>query len=70
MRLLSAALLLCVAGTSFAHVPQESDSLLVALGHTMVGPHHLPMALLIVAVAAIVTKWRLAGIDRAGATHD
>lgn len=70
MRLLSATVLLCVAETSFAYLPQHGDTLLVALGDALSEPHDLPLALLLVAVAVVVTKWHLAGIDRAGRTHD
>lgn len=50
-KLTTVMFLYSVAGSVLAHTPDNDAPLLIQLTHPVVSPHHLPFALLLMAVA-------------------
>ena len=53
MRLISGTLLLALTAGAHAHTLAGDESLVVRLGHQLLGSHHLPLTVLLVIVGVI-----------------
>lgn len=53
---IAVALLLAAPMASVAHVPGGEQTLAETMSHQLIGPHHLPMTILLVALVWLVAR--------------
>lgn len=56
MRLISGTFLLALTAGAHAHTLAGDESLVVRLGHQLLGSHHLPLTILLVIVGVIAVR--------------
>ncbi|NIS90392.1 MAG: hypothetical protein GTN98_09985 [Woeseiaceae bacterium] len=58
-RLLSTLLLTGIAPVAGAHTLDVSGGLLMALGHELLGAHHLPLTILLIVIGVVLSRsWK------------